>query len=246
MAGHSKWNNIKRTKGANDAKRNKLFTKLVRDITNATKIGESGDPDFNPMLKVAINKAKAANLPNDKIKVAVDRGLGIQDSNNVVFYNTYEAYSPDGVAVLIDTETDNPNRTITEIRNIINKAGGKMANEGSLSWQFEEEGLIKLILASSVDKDEVELALIEIEGIKDIKHKKNVIEVKTQKEMLKVVSEGISSLGIGGLEVDLVEIAKIANNILSVSDVQKEKLKSFIDQVEENADVVSIWVNTEL
>ncbi|MDQ7021718.1 MAG: YebC/PmpR family DNA-binding transcriptional regulator [Candidatus Dojkabacteria bacterium] len=144
MAGHSKWNNIKKTKGANDIKRGKVFSKLSKDIEIATRIGESGDLTFNPTLRVLVDKAKAANMTSDKIQNAINKGLGISSSDEITYENTYELYGPNNIAILVDTETDNTNRTLTEIKTYVHKAGGKMVPEGSISWQFVEMGLIQL------------------------------------------------------------------------------------------------------
>src|SRR5690606_11359467 len=140
MSGHSKWSTIKRKKGAEDAKRGKIFTRLAKEITVAAREG-GGDEDANPKLKVAISKARAANMPKENIERAIARATGGVDGEDLAEV-TYEGYGPDGVAYLVDVMTDNKNRTLAEVKHAFNKAGGSLASAGSVAWQFERKGYI--------------------------------------------------------------------------------------------------------
>ena len=242
MAGHSKWNNIKRTKGINDAKKNKIFTKLVRDIANAVKIGDSGDVEMNPMLKVVVNKAKTANLPNDKIKYAIDRGLGVTKPGEELVINTYEVYGPGGVAILIDTETDNSNRTLTDVRTLVNKSGYKLANEGSIIWQFEEVGQIILSKELKYNSSDIELGLLEIDGVKDIKlDEEGQITIITERSLLKDVSISIQEKLKDMVNIELVELIMFSKESISINEEVNEKLGDFIDQINDLDDVTAVW-----
>lgn len=244
MAGHSKWKTIKRTKEAEDAKRSALFTRFSKEILTAVKLGESGDVDFNPMLKVAIDKAKAGNMPNDKIEKAVNRGLGVRDPNEIILENTYEFYGPEGTAFIVDTETDNANRTVSDLKTIATKNGGKMASEGSISWQFEEFGIIMLAINENTqdEVDEFTLEILEVEGILDIKEiekeGQKLIRIKTNRENLKNVVDEVKES-----KFDLVDagLQKITENLTEVSN--PEKVKKFEEALEEVSSVVNIWKN---
>ena len=155
MSGHSKWSTIKRQKGANDAKRGALFTKLGKEITIAARAG-GGDPDANYRLRLAVDKARAANMPADNIKRAIDRATG---GDKEIEYEEimYEGYGPGGVALIVETATDNRNRTAAEVRSIFSKAGGQLAGQGSVAWQFEQRGVIS-VEGGSGDPDDIALA----------------------------------------------------------------------------------------
>ena len=157
MAGHSKWSKIKRSKGALDAKRGKIFTRCIKEITVAVKEGKSGDPDANPRLRLAIDKAKSVNMPNDNIDRAIKRAVGDEDTANQT-EATYEGYGPNGTAVLVETVTDNKNRTVSEVRHAFSKAGGNLGENGCVSYLFTKMGLIAIKKDDSLDAD----ALMEI------------------------------------------------------------------------------------
>lgn len=248
MAGHSKWNNIKRTKGANDLKRGKAFSRISKDLELATKLAESGDPNFNPMLRVAIDKAKAANMPNDKIEKAINKGLGIKESDEIILENTYELYGPFNIAILVDTETDNPNRTITEIKTVVTKNGGKMVSEGSISWQFEEVGVVEIELKDSSTSDLVEsltLELLEVEGIKDVEYQINIILIIIEKTMFKDATTKIRNIieSNSNASLNSTSISKVANDEVILSKEEYSKLEEFIEVLEEQDDVINVWHN---
>ncbi|MFW6139639.1 MAG: YebC/PmpR family DNA-binding transcriptional regulator, partial [Spirochaetota bacterium] len=178
MSGHSKWHSIKHKKGQMDAKRGKLFTKLIKEITVSARLG-GGDPDSNPRLRTAIGKAKEANMPKDNIEKAIKKGTGEIGGYNLE-ETIYEGYGPYGVAIMIDALTDNKNRTTSEIRNILSKAGGNLGENGCVSWVFDKKGIITL---SSEEYDEnmvMELALEA--GADDVKYENDVWEITTSPE----------------------------------------------------------------
>jgi len=162
MSGHSKWHTIKHKKGALDAKRGKIFTKMIKEITVATKTGGSGDPDSNARLRKAISDAKAQNMPNDTIDRAIKRGMGEGEGAN---YDevTYEGYGPNGVAVMVEAMTDNRNRTVAEIRHIFSKNGGNMGESGSVGWMFDKKGYIVVDKAAKSEDELFEIALVALQ-----------------------------------------------------------------------------------
>src|ERR671932_940618 len=179
MSGHSKWHSIRRSKGILDQKRGQLFTKLARDITIATREGGSGDPDANFRLRLAVDKARASNMPSDNIQRAIDRGLG-KGGEASIEEIYYEGYAPGGVALLIETATDNRNRTNSEVRATLTKAGGNPGEPGSVAWMFDQKGLIMIDLAAKrLDPEEVMLQAIDA-GAEDVEVGEDVIEVHTE------------------------------------------------------------------
>lgn len=258
MSGHSKWSKIKRKKGANDAKRGQIFTKFGKAITLAAKEG-GGDPDMNFNLRLAIDKAKTMNMPADNIKRAVDKGAG--SGSEAVIYSkvSYEAFGPDNTALIIDCNTDNTNRTVAEVKKIVESNGGKFAGPGSVSWQFEEIGSIVLspkILQKSdkfgsddfyidVEIDDMEMGLIDIEGVDDIRRDRvdgmgSFVHLSTSKlDFAKVLSE-VDKLKY---KVESAELAKISKDPVDRESVNEEKISSFIEKIEDHDDVDSVWVN---
>src|SRR6186997_605724 len=176
MSGHSKWSTIKRQKGANDAKRGAMFTKVAREIAVAARAG-GGDPDANYRLRLAMDKARAINMPADNIKRAIEKATGGGDAEQFEEI-VYEGYGPGGVAVLVEAATDNRNRTAAEVRSIFAKTGGQLAGSGAVAWQFEARGLIT-VLRDGVDPDEVALAAIDA-GAADVDTESDPIEIYTE------------------------------------------------------------------
>ncbi|MBZ0288333.1 MAG: YebC/PmpR family DNA-binding transcriptional regulator, partial [Anaerolineae bacterium] len=189
MSGHSKWSSIKRKKGAEDAKRGKIFTRLARDITMAAREG-GGDENSNPKLKLAITKAKSSNMPKENIERAIQRGAGGAGGDEMEEL-TYEGYGPDGVAYLVDVLTDNKNRTLAEIKHAFSRAGGSLASAGSVAWQFEQKGYITLG-GDNLDFDEVFMTAAEA-GADDVENEDGVITVYTPREALSAVEQALSS-----------------------------------------------------
>lgn len=261
MSGHSKWAKIKRAKGANDAKRGALFTKLAKNITIAASEA-GGDPDMNFALRLAIEKAKAANMPADNITRAIKKGTGEGEKVQIQRIS-YEALGPGGVSLMIDCQTDNTNRTVSEVRKLIENHGGKMVPGGSVAWQFVERGLITILPAVSkkaekfgaedtyedVSIDEVQMSLLDIEGILDINiveheidgNQLEALEVTTDKVDFSNVLKSIEDLSFRLVSAELIKEPKESVNV-SAEDMSK--LTSLIESVDDHDDVDSVWTNS--
>ncbi len=240
MAGHSKWSQIKHKKAAQDAKRGKIFTKLIKEITVAARLG-GGDPAGNPRLRTAIEAAKAANMPKNNIERAIKKGTG--ELEGVAYEEvTYEGYGPGGVAVLVEAITDNRQRTVAEVRHIFAKRGGNMGEPGSVAWIFEKKGLI-LVDKSKVDEETIMEAALEA-GAEDIKDGESVWEVETAPEALNEVKEALKA---GGIEIQSAEISMIPQNVIKVEDEdQAKKLLALMGALEENDDVQNVYANFDI
>jgi len=240
MAGHSKWSQIKHKKGANDAKRGKIFTKHARLIAIAAKNG--GDPEQNPQLRAAIEYAKVDNVPNDNIDRAIKKGSGESGDEAQLEELTYEGYGPAGVAMLILTVTDNRNRSFANVRTIMTKNGGNMGESGSVGYMFEKKGLFLL----EVDKektDEQELQIIEC-GAEDLKQEDDKIEVYTAPDEFFEVKQKLESLGMQILESKLT---LICNNYVEINDVETaQKVLNLIEKLEEDDDVMEVIANFDI
>src|SRR4051812_7452777 len=193
MSGHSKWATIKRKKGAADAKRGQLFTKLTREITVAAKEG-GGDADSNFRLRLAVQRARAENMPLENIQRAIQRGTGGGEGNNSYEEITYEGYGPHGVAILVQALTDNRNRAVAEVRSIFTKLGGSLGEAGSVGWMFDQRGLILIEPGKNDDPDEITLAAIDA-GAEDVQADEEQVEVVTAFNDLKSVQDALSSAG---------------------------------------------------
>lgn len=260
MSGHSKWAKIKRQKGLNDAKRGNLFTKLAKNITLAAKEG-GPDPSMNFTLRLAIDKAKVANMPLSNIDRAVERASGKSDQSTISKI-TYEALGPEGVSVIIDCQTDNTNRTVSEIRQLVETKGGKFASAGSISWSFSEKGLILVQLAkkekntqfgkkdviNNVDAEESIMEILEISGVEDINQivwesddgEVPALEIITNKDNFSNVLNEIENTGFVLLSAELV---KVSNEKMVLDDQQQEKVRDFVEAIEDHDDVDSVWIN---
>ena len=192
MSGHSKWSTIKRKKGAADAKRGQIFTRLIKEITVSAREG-GGDPDMNPRLRTAVDNAKAQNMPNDTIDRAIKRGMGEGDGAN---YDevVYEGYGPNGVAVMVEAMTDNRNRTVAEIRHLFSKNGGNMGESGSVGWMFDKKGYIVVDKAAKSEEELFEIAVGA--GADDMQDDGDVFEIFTAPENFEAVTDAIKSAGI--------------------------------------------------
>lgn len=260
MSGHSKWSTIKRKKGANDAQRAKEFTKIARMITVAAQNG-GGDTANNPALVLAIEKARRINMPNDNIDRAIKRGTGEGSDKAVKIEEvSYEAYGPGNVALIIDCTTDNRNRTVNDLRSLIEKHGGRMVDSGALSWQFKTEGniLIEFNDGSSGVKqsqswksdpnqkqklekskaEEFELELYDLEGVTEVISDENGLEILTDPAKLNDVRIQIETKGILISEAELI---KTPTNPVNLNENHSEKLESFIELIESNDDVQKVW-----
>jgi YebC/PmpR family DNA-binding regulatory protein len=196
MSGHSKWHSIRRTKGVLDQRRGALFTKLAREVTVAAREGGSGDPDMNFRLRLAVDKAKQNNMPSDSIQRAIDRGMG-KGGEAAIDEIYYEGYAPGGVAMIVHAATDNRNRTASEVRSTFTKGGGNLGETGSVSWMFENKGLITIEFPENqhFDPDEVMLQAIDA-GADDVEVDGNVVEVYTAFEDLNVVRTALQEQGL--------------------------------------------------
>src|SRR6187551_2185748 len=210
MSGHSKWHTIKHKKGALDAKRGKIFTKMIKEITVATKTGGSGDPDANARLRKAISDAKAQNMPNDTIDRAIKRGMGEGEGAN---YDevTYEGYGPNGVAVMVEAMTDNRNRTVAEIRHIFSKNGGNLGESGSVGWMFDKKGYIVVEKAGKSEEDLFELAIDA--GADDLRDDEDNFEIITSPDAFDAVLTAVKGAGI---EPQVAEVEMVPQNYIKL------------------------------
>ena len=243
MAGHSKWKNIRLHKGKADKERAKLFAKLSRDLTVAAKTG--GDPDSNPRLRLAYDKARAGSMPAENIKRAIQKGTGELSSENHEEI-TYEGYGPGGVAVLVETETDNRNRTVAAVRSLFNKNGGSLGESGSVAWQFQRLGQIVVDAQGDDGKTTEEDALFEaaIEaGATDIAGDEDAFTVTTPLEALDAVE---SALEGAGFPIQSAESALVPDTVIPLEGEDARKLLKLLDALEEDDDVVNVVANFEL
>ncbi|PIE40462.1 MAG: YebC/PmpR family DNA-binding transcriptional regulator [Gammaproteobacteria bacterium] len=236
MAGHSKWANIKHKKAKEDAKRGKIFTRLIRELTVAARHGGS-DPDMNPRLRLAVSKAQAANMPKDTLERAVKRGAG-ELEGQVLNEIRYEGYGPGGVAVMVDCLSDNKNRTVSEVRHAFSKCGGNLGTDGSVAFQFSEVGVLTY---ESGDEDTIMEAALEA-GADDVLAEDGFIEVLTSP---KAYTEVYDAMVAAGLEPDESEVTQRADNVVPVSASDAEKLMKLLDMLEELDDTQSVSTNAD-
>ncbi len=239
MAGHSKWSKIKRKKAANDRKRGKKFTKLIREITVAARDG-GGDPDFNPRLRLAIDTAKAEDMPQDNIDRAVKRGTG--ELEGVDYEETaYEGYGPGGVALFIETLTDNMNRTVSDIRHVLEKHGGNLGQSGSVAWQFERKGRI-YVDADRYEEEATMLAAIEA-GAEDFTAADDEYEVATDVTSFHAVQDELKAQGIEFSEAELI---MIPNATVPVGGSEAERLLRLLEGLDDLDDVQNVHSNADI
>jgi len=239
MAGHSKWANIQHRKKAQDAKRGKIFTRLVREITVAAREG-GGDPDTNPRLRLAWDKANAANVPKDNIERAIKKATGELEGVDYAEI-TYEGYAPGGVAVMVDTVTDNRNRTVAEVRHAFSKHGGNLGQEGSVAFLFENKGVISY--GPGASEDQVMEAALEA-GAEDIEtNDDGSIEVLTDPEEFSGVLDAMKA---AGLEPDEAEVTRRPANWVEQDVESGRKLLTFLDVLEDLDDTQNVWHNAEI
>lgn len=236
MSGHSKWSTIKRKKGAEDAKRGKVFTRLVRDIMLAAREG-GGDENANPKLKIAVLKAKAANMPKENIERAIKRGTGELEGSQLEEI-AYEGYGPDGVAYIVEVMTDNKNRTLAEIKHAFNKGGGNMASAGSVAWQFDQKGVI-VLKGTGLDYDEIFMVGAEA-GAEDVDNEDGVMTIYTPREAFSIVEQAFTE---AGYEVEDAELRWIAKNEAEVSVEKALANMRLMERLEELDDVQSVASN---
>jgi len=240
MSGHSKWSTIKRQKGANDAKRGALFTKVTREIAVAARQG-GGDPEANYRLRLAIEKARAVNMPADNIKRTIEKATGGGDADQFEEI-VYEGYGPGGVAVLVEAATDNRNRTAADVRSIFAKSGGQLAGSGAVAWQFEPRGLIA-IAPDGQDPDEVALAAIDA-GAEDVDtDDPEAMEIFTSPADLERVRVALEAAGIG---IDSAESTMIAKQTVELDSTKARQALRLVEQLEELDDVQRVTANFDI
>ena len=240
MSGHSKWSTIKRQKGANDAKRGALFTKVTREISVAARQG-GGDPEANYRLRLAIEKARAVNMPADNIKRTIDKATGGGDAEQFEEI-VYEGYGPGGVAVLVEAATDNRNRTAAEVRSIFTKAGGQLAGSGAVAWQFEPRGLIA-VAPDGKDADEVALTAIDA-GAEDVDtDDPEAIEIFTSPGDLERIRAALESAGVA---IDSAESTMVAKQTVELDSTKARQALRLVEQLEDLDDVQRVTANFDI
>lgn len=240
MSGHSKWHTIKHKKGALDAKRGKIFTKLIKEITVAARTGGSGDVDSNARLRKAVTDAKGQNMPNDTIDRAIKRGTGELEGAQ---YDEvlYEGYGPNGVAVMVEAMTDNRNRTVAEIRHIFSKNGGNMGESGSVGWMFDKKGYIVVDKAA---KGEDELFEIAIEaGADDVQDEGDVFEIFTTPDNFEAVSDAVKAAGI---EPQAAEVSMVPQNYIKLEGPEAKQMLKLYEALDDNDDVQKVYANFDI
>ena len=239
MSGHSKWSTIKRKKGAVDAKRSKVWTKVLKEVQVAARMG-GPNPDGNSRLRLAVDKARQANVPKDRIKASIDKGSGVSggaDWEDVI----YEGYGPGGVALVIECMTDNRNRTVGEVRHSLEKHGGNMGTSGSVAWMFKKRGIIN-ILKDKVDEDQLmELALEA--GAEDVRDDGEVWTVDTDPSAFLDVKD---ALGNADIELVHAEIDNVPDNRVEVDGSKAESLLKLINRLEDLDDVQNVYANYDM
>ncbi|HEX9365245.1 MAG TPA: YebC/PmpR family DNA-binding transcriptional regulator [Vicinamibacterales bacterium] len=239
MSGHSKWHTIKHKKGAADAKRGKVFTRVIKELTVAARNG-GGDPDSNPRLRTIIAEAKAANMPADNIKRAIQRGTGELPG---VSYDeiTYEAYGPGGVAIMIEVLTDNKNRMVGEVRHTLGKHGGNLGEANSVAWMFEKKGYL-VVEKSGADEEKLLAAAIDA-GADDMGDDGDNWEIVSSPETYHAVLEAVKGLGI---EPAAAEIALLPKNYIRLEGKAAQQMLKLMEILEEHEDTKKVWTNADI
>jgi YebC/PmpR family DNA-binding regulatory protein len=238
MSGHSKWATTKRKKAVIDAKRGKMFTKLIKEITIAAREG-GGDPVGNPRLRLAIDNAKSANMPADNIDRAIKKATGELEGQSYSEL-TYEGYGPGGVAILVEVVTDNKNRTVAEVRHLFSKGGGNLGETGSVAWMFERKGVITLPTQGKKEEEILEIVLDE--GAEDIQTEEEFFDVQTSIESFEPVRKKLIDKE---LTVENAGLQWIAKNTMNVSGETAEAIIKLIENLEDNDDVQNVYTNAD-
>jgi YebC/PmpR family DNA-binding regulatory protein len=239
MSGHSKWHSIKHKKGALDAKRGKLFTKFIKEITVAARSG-GGDPEGNARLRKAIADAKAGNMPNDTIDRAIRRGTGEEEGVNYEEI-TYEGYGPRGVALLVQSMTDNRNRTVAEIRHLFSKNGGNLGESGSVGWMFDKKGYIVVDKAAKSEDELFELAIEA--GADDLRDDEDNFEILTSPDAFEGVLAAIKAAGI---EPQAAEIEMVPQNYIKLDGADARQMLKLMEALEDHDDVQKVSANFDI
>jgi YebC/PmpR family DNA-binding regulatory protein len=239
MSGHSKWHSIKHKKGAADAKRGKIFTRIIKELTIAARHG-GGDPDSNPRLRTVIADAKAVNMPADNIKRAIRRGTG-EEPGLTYEEAMYEGYGPGGAAIMIDTLTDNKNRTVGELRHLLTKHGGNLGETNSVAWMFEKKGYF-VIEKSKADEETLLAAALEA-GADDMRDDDDNWEVVSAPEAFSAVRDAIKNLSI---EPASAEVAMLPQNYVKLEGKTAQQMVKLMEALEEHDDVRHVWSNFDI
>lgn len=238
MGGHSHWSTIKRHKAAQDAKRGKVFTRLIREVTIAARHG--GDPDANSQLRLAISKAKEANMPADTIKRAIQRGTG--ELPGVAYEEiTLEGYGPGGTAILLDVTTDNRNRTVAEIRSLLAKHGGSMAEAGAVAWQFDKKGVL-VVERAKVDEDRLLSVALE-SGAEDVRSSQTAFDILTAPQDLETVKAALLEETI---EPSYAEVTYVPQNQVPVTGKAAEQVLKLVEVLDDHDDVQKVYANFDI
>ncbi|MBW1702086.1 MAG: YebC/PmpR family DNA-binding transcriptional regulator [Deltaproteobacteria bacterium] len=239
MSGHSKWSSIKHKKGAADARRGKIFSKLIKEVTVASRLG-GGDPDGNPRLRTAISAAKAENMPKDNIERAIKKGTG--ELEGVAYEEaSYEGYGPGGVAVLVDCLTDNKNRAVADVKHLFERNGGALGEPGCVAWIFEQKGLI-VFDRDKVDEEQLlELALEA--GAEDIREEETEFDVITDPSDFELVKKAVDD---AGLSYTLSEVTMIPKNTVKVEGKKAQQMVNLMQALEDNDDVSNVYANFDI
>ncbi len=239
MSGHSKWANIKHRKGAQDAKKGKIFTKIGRELTVAAKIG-GGDPNANPRLRLALDKAREANMPKDNVERAIKKGTGEGNEQNFEDV-TYEAYGPAGVALLVKVLTDNRNRSITDVRSTVTKRGGSMAEAGSVSWQFEMKGVLE-VPADAVGEDTL-MEIVLDAGAEDVTSDGDLHIITTAPTDFEKVKQALEAKNVA---VSYAEVTMKPKNTMKVESADARKIIAMVEALEDLDDVQDVYGNYDI
>jgi YebC/PmpR family DNA-binding regulatory protein len=239
MSGHSKWHTIKHKKGALDAKRGKVFTKLIREMTIAARLG-GGDPGANPRLRTAVDKAKASNMPSDNITRAIKKGTGELEGSTYEDM-VLEGYGPGGVAILVEGSTDNRNRTVSEIRHIFTKHGGNLGGAGSVAYLFKPRGVISIAAGKTTEDRLMEIALDA--GADDIVSEPQGFTVYATPHDLEAVKNALKKAGI---EPDEAEVKKLADNSIPLEGAKAQQFLKLVEALDDHDDVQTVWDNSDI
>jgi len=239
MSGHSKWHTIKHKKGAADAKRGRVFTKIIKEITVAARVG-GGDPNANPRLRTVLAAAKAANMPKDNIEKAIKKGTGELAG---VSYDevSYEGYGPGGVAMFVQALTDNRNRTLPEIRHLFSKFGGNLGESNCVGWMFEKKGYL-IVGKSTANEDTLMEVVIEAGG-DDVREDGDNWEIFTPPDRLEQVREAIAGRGIA---IGSAEVSMVPKNTIKVEGKKAQQVLAMMEGLEEHDDVQNVWANFDI
>ncbi len=239
MSGHSKWSTIKRKKAAEDAKRGRVFTRVAREITVAARNG-GGDPNANAALRLAIEKARSANMPKDNIERAIKRGTGELEGGQLEEV-CYEGYGPHSVALLVKCLTDNRNRTLSEVRRVFNRSGGNLAEAGAVAWMFDTKGYIA-VARDDLDPDDIFLMAVDA-GADDVEVGDDFVEVYTEPADLHWVREGLAGRG---LTIEDAELSQVPRTIMALGEKETRQLMNMIETLEELDDVQQVYSNLDI